>query len=93
MVMCLLCAGMDAGIFLLCTCDKTNAAIRLHYASTFKRMVDVICGKFDGLVPGLVYMLFDVPGYNKFKVDRRLNSSFPYNDCILMCNTHMFVSC
>ena len=56
-------------------------------------MVDVICEMFDGLVPGPVYMLFDVPGYNKFKVDRRLNSSFPYNDCILMCNTHMCVSC
>ncbi|KAL7192061.1 hypothetical protein ACSBR2_023999 [Camellia fascicularis] len=47
---------------------KTNAVIWLHNTFTFAQLVDVICGKFDGLVPRAVYILFNVPGYNKFKV-------------------------
>ncbi|KAL7166961.1 hypothetical protein ACSBR2_037593 [Camellia fascicularis] len=32
------------------------------------QIVNDICGKFDGLVPGVVCLLFDVPGYKRFKV-------------------------
>ncbi|XP_028107974.1 uncharacterized protein LOC114306837 [Camellia sinensis] len=36
---------------------------------TFTQLVDDICGKFDDLVRDAAYMLWDVPGYKKFKVD------------------------
>ncbi|XP_028091907.1 uncharacterized protein LOC114292172 [Camellia sinensis] len=45
----------------------TNVVIRLHHVLTFAQIVDDICGKFDGLVPGLVFLLFDVCVYKKFK--------------------------
>ncbi|KAL7230626.1 hypothetical protein ACSBR2_008990 [Camellia fascicularis] len=61
--------GVDVALLLLCTYGQTNAVVRLCHASTFEKVVDFICGKFDGLVPGLVYMMFDIPGYNKFEVD------------------------
>lgn len=35
---------------------------------SFAQIVDNICEKFDGLVHGAVCLLFDVPGYKKFKV-------------------------
>ncbi|GMQ05590.1 hypothetical protein CsSME_00050560 [Camellia sinensis var. sinensis] len=59
---------MGDGILLVCTYCQTNVLVRLQYGLTFAQLVDVICGKFDGLVSGAVCMLFDVPGYKKFKV-------------------------
>ncbi|KAL7229042.1 hypothetical protein ACSBR2_007691 [Camellia fascicularis] len=35
---------------------------------TFAQLVDAICGKFNDLVRDAVYMLWDVPGYKKFKI-------------------------
>ncbi|KAL7162250.1 hypothetical protein ACSBR2_042683 [Camellia fascicularis] len=61
---------MDGGILMVCSYGLVNVLIRLHQDSSFAKIVDDICRKFDGLVPGAVCMLFDVPGYKKFKVDR-----------------------
>ncbi|GMP60941.1 hypothetical protein CsSME_00023608 [Camellia sinensis var. sinensis] len=57
------------GVLLLCTYGQTNVVARLHRATTFTQLVDDICGKFDDLVRDAMYMLWDVPGYKKFKVD------------------------
>ncbi|KAL7235051.1 hypothetical protein ACSBR1_018519 [Camellia fascicularis] len=56
-------------VLLLCTYGQTNVVARLHHAMTFTQLVDDICGKFDDLVRDAAYMLWDVPGYKKFKVD------------------------
>ncbi|GMP71876.1 hypothetical protein CsSME_00030127 [Camellia sinensis var. sinensis] len=61
--------GMDDVLLLLCTYEQTNVVVRLHHAMTFAQVVDAICGNFDDLVRDAVYMLRDVPGYKKFKVD------------------------
>ncbi|XP_028078013.1 uncharacterized protein LOC114279923 [Camellia sinensis] len=60
---------MECVILLLCTFGQTNAVARLHQNSTFEQLVDGVCGKFDRLLPGLVFFLFNIPGCNKFKVD------------------------
>ncbi|KAL7263991.1 hypothetical protein ACSBR1_002028 [Camellia fascicularis] len=60
---------MDNGILLVCTYRQANVIVRLQYELTFARLVGLICDKFDGLVPRAVCMLFDVPGYKKFKMD------------------------
>lgn len=60
--------SMD-GVLLLCTYGQTNVVARLHQAMTFMQLVDDICGKFDDLVRDAAFMLWDVPGYKKFKVD------------------------
>ncbi|KAL7203678.1 hypothetical protein ACSBR2_016860 [Camellia fascicularis] len=59
----------DVLLLLLCTYRQTNVVVRLHHAITFAQLVDDICGKFNDLVRDVVYMLWDVPGYKKFKVD------------------------
>ncbi|XP_028073845.1 uncharacterized protein LOC114276252 [Camellia sinensis] len=61
--------GMDGRILLVCSYGLVNVFIRLHQDSSFVKIVDDICGKFDGLVPGVMCMLFDFLGYKKFKVD------------------------
>ncbi|XP_028073479.1 uncharacterized protein LOC114275683 [Camellia sinensis] len=38
-------------------------------STNVSQIVDDICRKFDGLIPGAVCLVFDVPGYKKFKVD------------------------
>ncbi|XP_028079644.1 uncharacterized protein LOC114281398 [Camellia sinensis] len=38
-------------------------------STNVSQIVDDICAKFDGLIPGAVCLVFDVPGYKKFKVD------------------------
>ncbi|GMQ08567.1 hypothetical protein CsSME_00052238 [Camellia sinensis var. sinensis] len=60
---------MEKGILFMCSYGLVNVVIRLHHDLTFVQIVDDICGKFNGLVPGAVCLLFDVPGYKKFKVD------------------------
>ncbi|KAL7172150.1 hypothetical protein ACSBR2_031777 [Camellia fascicularis] len=60
---------MDDGILLLCTYLQINAIIRLYHGLSFGELVNSVCVKFGGLVPGEVYMLFDVPRYKNFKVD------------------------
>ncbi|KAL7247015.1 hypothetical protein ACSBR2_002013 [Camellia fascicularis] len=52
-----------------CVPIQANVIVRLQYELTFARLVGLICDKFDGLVPRAVCMLFDVPGYKKFKMD------------------------
>ncbi|GMP66406.1 hypothetical protein CsSME_00026775 [Camellia sinensis var. sinensis] len=47
--------------------SKCSYSVALGFV--IRKIVDDICGKFDGLVQGAVCMLFDVPGYKKFKVD------------------------
>ncbi|CAL5325348.1 unnamed protein product [Camellia sinensis] len=59
---------MEDGILLVCTHGQTSVLFRLHRGVTFAQIVDDICGKFDGLVPGVVCLLFDVPRYKRFKV-------------------------
>ncbi|GMP93085.1 hypothetical protein CsSME_00043058 [Camellia sinensis var. sinensis] len=60
---------MEAMLFLMCTYRQTNAVVRIHDAFTFAGLVDVVCGKFGISSPALVFFLFVIPGYNKFKVD------------------------
>ncbi|XP_028095032.1 uncharacterized protein LOC114295048 [Camellia sinensis] len=60
---------MDGGILLVCSYGLVNVIIRLHQDSSFVKIVDDICEKFDGLVPGAVCLFFDFPQYKKFKVD------------------------
>ncbi|XP_028107079.1 uncharacterized protein LOC114306108 [Camellia sinensis] len=62
-------AGMEGGILLVCSYGLVNVLIWLHHDSSYVKIVDEICGKFDGLVPGAVYLFFDFPGYKKFKED------------------------
>ncbi|XP_028111371.1 uncharacterized protein LOC114309761 [Camellia sinensis] len=38
-------------------------------STNVSQIVDNICAKFDGLIPGAVCLVFNVPGYKKFKVD------------------------
>ncbi|GMP61938.1 hypothetical protein CsSME_00024218 [Camellia sinensis var. sinensis] len=59
---------MEVSILLLCTYNKTNDVVHLHQALTFAQLVDEICGKFDGLAPKMVLLLFAILGYNKFMV-------------------------
>ncbi|KAL7230844.1 hypothetical protein ACSBR2_009180 [Camellia fascicularis] len=61
-------AGMEFIVLLLCTYRQTNVVLRLYEDSTFAQLVDGVSGKFDGLVPRLVFFLFNIPGYNKFKI-------------------------
>ncbi|KAL7224914.1 hypothetical protein ACSBR1_026235 [Camellia fascicularis] len=61
--------GIDGRILLVCSYGLVNVLIRLHQDSSFVQIVDDICAKFDGLVPAVVCLVFDVPGYKKFKVD------------------------
>ncbi|KAL7228754.1 hypothetical protein ACSBR2_007449 [Camellia fascicularis] len=60
---------MEFVILFLCTFRQAIAVARLYQASTFEQLVKGVCGKFDGLVPGFIFFLFDISGYNKFKVD------------------------
>ncbi|KAL7213498.1 hypothetical protein ACSBR2_016095 [Camellia fascicularis] len=59
---------MEVHILLLCNYGQTDAVVRLHQTLTFAELVNVICGKFDGLAPKTVTLLFTILGYNKFKV-------------------------
>ncbi|KAL7237822.1 hypothetical protein ACSBR2_004013 [Camellia fascicularis] len=64
-----MCAGMEGGILLVCSYGLVNVLIRLHQDSSYVKIVDEICGKFDGFVLGAVCLFFDFPRYKKFKVD------------------------
>ncbi|KAL7238486.1 hypothetical protein ACSBR2_004562 [Camellia fascicularis] len=61
--------GMEAVLFLLFTYGQTNAVFCIHDALTFAGLVDVVCGKFGISLPRLLFFLFVILGYNKFKVD------------------------
>ncbi|KAL7207842.1 hypothetical protein ACSBR1_029735 [Camellia fascicularis] len=41
----------------------------MHQALTFTQLVDGTCGKFDGMVPEMEFLLFAIASYNKFKVE------------------------
>lgn len=62
-------AGMKVAMLLLCLFKQTNAVLRINQTLKFAQLVDNVCEKFDIFEQDLVYFLFTIPGYNKFKVD------------------------
>lgn len=56
-------------MLLVCTFGQTNAMLRICQTFTYDRLVDILCHKFDISDRDLVYFMFTIPGYNKFKVD------------------------
>ncbi|GMP43001.1 hypothetical protein CsSME_00012544 [Camellia sinensis var. sinensis] len=60
---------MEFAVLLLCTFGQTNSMLRNHQTFTYAQLVDTVCHKFDICDQELVYFLFTIPGYNKFKVD------------------------
>ncbi|KAL7164611.1 hypothetical protein ACSBR2_040497 [Camellia fascicularis] len=58
---------MEVVLLMICTYGQTNAVVRIHDDFTFAGLVDVVCEKFGISSPALVFLLFVIPGYNKFK--------------------------
>ncbi|GMP61626.1 hypothetical protein CsSME_00024014 [Camellia sinensis var. sinensis] len=59
---------MDALLMLLCSYRSTNVAYNLQSSNTFAEIVDYVCSKFSGLLPGNFQLFYKIPGYNNFSL-------------------------
>ncbi|KAL7228256.1 hypothetical protein ACSBR2_007043 [Camellia fascicularis] len=59
---------MDAFMMLLCSYRSTNIAYSLQSSNTFAELVDYVCSKFAGLLPGNILLFYKIPGYNNFSL-------------------------
>ncbi|XP_028065541.1 uncharacterized protein LOC114268558 [Camellia sinensis] len=59
---------MDALLMLLCSYRSTNVAYNLQSSNTFAEVVDYVCSKFSGLLPGNFELFYKIRGYNNFSL-------------------------
>ncbi|KAL7181641.1 hypothetical protein ACSBR1_040521 [Camellia fascicularis] len=78
------CAQMDAVMMLLCCYRSTNVAYTLQPPYQFAALVDFVCSKFDGLLPGEIILFYKIPGHNNFMLQNDVDMRN------LVCLAHAF---
>ncbi|KAL7231225.1 hypothetical protein ACSBR2_009483 [Camellia fascicularis] len=67
------CAQMDAVMMLLCCYRSTNVTYTLQSPYQFATLVDFVCLKFDGLLPGEIILFDKIPGHNNLALQNDID--------------------
>ncbi|KAL7163931.1 hypothetical protein ACSBR2_039943 [Camellia fascicularis] len=71
-------------MMLLCCYRSTNVAYALQPPYLFAALVDFVCSKFDGLLPGEIILFHKIPGHNNFMLQNDVDMRN------LVCLAHAF---